>query len=131
MKALDTNVLVRFLVQDDEQQANVVNTLLTNAEADKQAFFVSNVVVLEIMWVLKSTYRVPRDVILASLNELLSMSILEFQNQTAVRDFVINAQGNTYDLADLLIAQIGQIKGCETTLTFDRKAAKSPFFTQL
>lgn len=131
MKALDTNVLVRFLVQDDERQCDIVNTLFVNAETDKQTFFISNVVVLELIWVLKSVYGVSRDDTLIALNELLSMSILEFQDQTAVRDFAVSAQGNTYDLADLLIAQVGQFKGCETTLTFDRKAAKSSFFTRL
>ncbi len=131
MKALDTNVLVRFLVQDDEQQSTVANMLLANAEADRQVFFISNIVVLELMWVLKSAYGVSREDILASLDKLLSMNILEFQDQVAVRDFVISARGNTYDLADLLIAQVGRVKGCETTLTFDKKAAKAPLFTQL
>lgn len=131
MKALDTNVLVRFLVRDHEEQFKVVNTMLVDAEADKEVFFVSNVVVLEVMWVLKSAYGAMRDDILLALNELLSMSVLEFQDQPAVRDFVISAQGNSYDLADLLIAQVGEIKGCDTTLTFDKRAAKSPWFTAL
>lgn len=131
MKALDTNVLVRFLVQDDEQQTRVVNALLSDAETRKEVLFVSNVVVMEIIWVLKSAYGASRDDILLALNELLSMSVLEFQDQPAVRDFVTSAQGNTYDLADLLIAQVGQIKGCDTTLTFDKKAAESLWFTQL
>lgn len=131
MNALDTNILVRFLVQDDEQQASVVNTLLAGAETDKKVFFVSNVVLLEIIWVLKSAYGASRDDILLALNELLSVSVLEFQDQPAVRDCVMSAQGNTYDLADLLIAHVGQLKGCVTTLTFDKKAAKSDLFTRL
>ena len=131
MNAIDTNVLVRFLVQDDELQTQVVNTLLADAETKKQTFFVSCAVVLELMWVLKSAYEIPRAVILDSLNELLALSVLEFQNQPAIRDFVISAQGNNFDLSDLLIGQVGLYSGCETTLTFDRKAAKSPQFTSL
>ena len=83
------------------------------------------------MWVLKSAYEVPRAVILDSLNELLALSVLEFQDQPAIRDFVINAQGNNFDLSVLLIGQVGLYSGCETTLTFDRKAAKPPQFTSL
>lgn len=131
MKAIDTNVLVRFLVQDDEQQMQIATQLLANAETNKQPLFVSNVVVLELMWVLKSVYDVPRDEILDSLGELLSMVALEFQDSLSVRDFVSSAQNNTYDLADLLIPHIARGKGCDTTLTFDKKVAKAPHFTKL
>ena len=131
MRAVDTNVLVRFLVQDDEKQAQIATKLLADAEADKQPLFVSNVVVLEMMWVLKSVYEVPRDEILDSLSELLSMVVLEFQDSLSVRDFVSSAQHNTYDLADLLICHVARGKGCDTTLTFDKKAAKAPHFTKL
>ncbi|MEB4592611.1 type II toxin-antitoxin system VapC family toxin [Candidatus Thiothrix sp. Deng01] len=131
MRAIDTNVLVRFLVQDDEKQTQVSTQLLTDAEADKQPLFVSNVVVLELMWVLRSIYEVPRDEILVCLNNLLSMMALEFQDSLIVHDFVSSAQNNTYDLADLLISQVAKGKGCDTTLTFDKKAAKAPHFTPL
>jgi len=131
MRAVDTNVLVRFLVQDDEKQAQIATKLLADAEADKQTLFVSNVVVLEMMWVLKSVYEVPRDEILDSLSELLSMVALEFQDSLSVRDFVSSAQNNTYDLADLLICHVARGKGCDTTLTFDKKATKAPHFTKL
>lgn len=131
MTGLDTNVLVRFLVQDDEVQAQKVNTLFTDSEANKQQLFVSTVVVLELMWVLKAAYDVPREAILHSLNELLSMSVLEFQDQTAVRAFIISAENNAYDLSDLLIGQMSLVVGCDTTLTFDKKAGKSPYFKSL
>ncbi len=131
MRAVDTNVLVRFLVQDDEKQAQIATKLLADAEADKRPLFVSNVVVLEMMWVLKSVYEVPRDEILDSLSELLSMVALEFQDSLSIRDFVSSAQHNTYDLADLLICHVARGKGCDTTLTFDKKAAKAQHFTKL
>lgn len=131
MKALDTNVLVRFLVQDDQKQASIANQLLIDAEATKQPLFVSQLVVLELLWVLKSVYEVSRSDILIALNELLSMSALEFQDQRVVRDFIIDAQHNSYDLPDALIAQVAYGRGCDTTLTFDKKAAKSSFFTKL
>lgn len=131
MKAVDTNVLVRFLVQDDDKQTQAVIQLLVDAETSKRPLFVSNVVVLELMWVLKSAYDVPRDDILNALGELLSMVALEFQDSLIVRHFISSAQNNTYDLADLLIAHVARGKGCETTLTFDRKAAKVSLFSLL
>ena len=131
MKAVDTNVLVRFLIQDDKKQTQTAVELLTDAEVHKQPLFISHVVVVELMWVLKSAYNVPRNDILASLNELLSLVAVTFQDQRIVRDFVISAQNNSYDLADLLIGQVSAGAGCNTTLTFDNKAAKAPFFTKL
>ena len=128
MTGLDTNVLVRFLVQDDAVQAQKVNALFTDTEANKQPLFVSTVVVLELMWVLKTAYAVPREAILQSLSELLSMSVLEFQDQTAIRAFIVSAGNNTYDLSDLLIGQMSLAVGCDTTLTLDKKAGKSPYF---
>ena len=131
MNALDTNVLVRFLVQDDAKQAQVANQLLNEAETQQQTYYVSNVVVLELMWVLKAAYKVPREAIIGAISELLSMSALEFQDQTVVRDFTTSAQNNTYDLSDLFIGQVAHNAKCETTLTFDKKAAKSSFFNKL
>jgi predicted nucleic-acid-binding protein len=128
MRAVDTNVLVRFLVQDDEEQAQIVNALFADAETSKHPLFVSTLVVLEVIWVLKAVYDVPRDAILLSLNELLSMSALGFQDQSVIRAFVAAAHGNTFDLSDMLIGQVAVGAGCETTLTFDKKAAKSPHF---
>ena len=131
MKAVDTNVLVRFLIQDDEIQTQIVTQILSEAEETKQPLFVSQTVVLELIWVLKSAYEVTRQDILTSINELLSMSALEFQGQQVVRDFVTASNDNTYDLSDLLISQVAKGDGCDTTLTFDKKAAKSPLFTGL
>lgn len=131
MKAVDTNVLVRFLVQDDEAQSKIVNALLAEAELSKQSLFVSSLVVLEMIWVLQSSYQVPREAILLSIDELLSMSALVFQEPSVVRDFIAQAQNNSFDLSDLLIGQTAAVVVCETTLTFDKKAAKSALFTKL
>lgn len=129
MIGVDTNILVRFLVQDDEKQAQKVNALFSESEDNKQSLFVSTVVVLELMWVLRAAYEVPREAILHSLSELLSMSVLDFQDQKTVRDFIVSAENNTFDLSDLLIGQMAKDAGCDTTLTFDKKAGKSPCFT--
>ena len=131
MNALDTNVLVRFLVQDDEKQAGIVNTLINQAEVNKQPLFITLLVVIELIWVLESVYAVTREDILHSLNELLSMPALVFEKQKAVRQFIAAASGTTFDLSDLLIAYSGVEAGCETTFTFDKKAARADVFQRL
>ncbi len=71
MKALDTNVLVRFLVRDDKVQAKAVYRIFKQAEADKNQFWVSLVVILEMLWVLESVYEIQKSEILDAIDELL------------------------------------------------------------
>ena len=128
MKGVDTNILVRFLVRDDEQQAMKVYKIFKTAEAEKTELFVPLPVVLELIWVLDSAYEVSRTEILDSIRDLLGIPILKFEHQSALQQCVFAAQGNTYDLSDLLIAHSAKINGCETTLTFDKKASQFELF---
>jgi predicted nucleic-acid-binding protein len=128
MKALDTNVLVRFLVKDDERQAQIVYNVFKQAEADKKIFWVSLLVVLETIWVIDSVYEIPRKEILDSINELLLMPILKFEAQETIQRFILLAQKNTIDLPDVLIASAAKQTGCECVLIFDKKASKFELF---
>ena len=131
MKALDTNILVRFLVQDDKEQSQKVNQLLTQAEQSKQPLLVTSLVVLELIWVLDAVYDVSRNDIIHALNEILTMPAIEFESQGMIRDFVNSTQDNNFDLSDMLIAQSGFKQGCDVTITFDKKAAKFDLFQAL
>ena len=128
MKALDTNVLVRFLVKDDAEQAQQVYNLFKQAENNQQRLFVPILVVLETIRVLQAVYGVDdKDIfkdILAVLNDLLLMPVLLFETQPVLHTFVAAATGNNFDLADLLIAHSARGLHCESVLTFDKKAAK-------
>jgi len=124
MKALDTNVLVRFLVKDDAEQAQQVYNLFKQAENHEQRLFVPILVVLETIWVLQAVYGVEDQDILAVLNDLLMMPVLIFETQSVLHTFIGAAKGNNFDLADLLIAHSARGHHCEKVLTFDKKAAK-------
>ena len=131
MNALDTNILVRFLVRDDAGQADRVYRLFKAAEAEKAVFLVSIPVLLELIWVLDSAYDIPRQEILDALGELLLLPILVFDAQSAIRSFIADARKNNLDLSDLLIACDAVSFGCEQVLTFDKKAARSDLFLLL
>ncbi len=124
MKALDTNVLVRFLVKDDAEQAQLVYILFKQAEKQKQQLFVPILVVLETIWVLQAVYHIEDHEILAALNDLLLMPVLLFETQPVLHAFISAATGKNFDLADLLIAHSASAYPCEGVLTFDKKAAK-------
>lgn len=128
MKGIDTNILVRFLVGDDETQARKVYDLFKKAEAARSELFVPLLVILELIWVLESVYAIPRHEILDALRELLLMPVLNFEHRPALHHFIQAAQESTYDLSDLLIAHAAKAQGCEVVMTFDRKAARFELF---
>lgn len=128
MKGIDTNILIRFLVGDDKQQAKTVYNIFKKAELDNSELFVPLLVMLELIWVLESVYEIPRAEILDSISDLLLMPILKFEHQSVLQQFINTGQNNKYDLSDLLIAQSAKMQGCETVITFDKRASKSELF---
>jgi predicted nucleic-acid-binding protein len=131
MKALDTNVLIRFLVRDDKEQSKAVYRKFKQAEADREVLFIPALVVLETVWVLESVYEVTRQEILDSIDQLLLMPILEFEAQSAIRSFVASARENKTDLSDLLIAHSAKFAGCECVITFDKEVSNLELFELL
>ena len=131
MKAIDTNVLVRFLVDDDPVQAQQVRTLFATAEQQREAYFVPLLVVLETIWVLESGYQIQRDELIDALGDLLLMPVLKFEQHKALRQVLLHAKDTNIDLPDALIAQSARAQGCETVLTFDKKAARSDGFASI
>jgi predicted nucleic-acid-binding protein len=131
MKALDTNVLVRFLVRDDKRQAETIYRVFKKAESDREVFFVPLLVVLETVWVLESVYKILRQDILDSVNELILMPILKFETQPAILNFISSARETKMDLSDLLIAHSAKFSGCECVLTFDKRASNFRLFELL
>jgi predicted nucleic-acid-binding protein len=131
MKAIDTNILIRFLVGDDDRQSKTVYSIFKKAESEKKEFFVPLLVVLEMIWVLESVYEISKTDILEAVNDLLLMPIFKFDQQSTVQQLLQAAQGNSYDLSDLLIALSASNNGCKTVLTFDKKASRSKLFELL
>jgi len=128
MKAVDTNVLVRFLINDDKRQAAMVHRLFKQAEERKEKLFVPLPVVLEMVWVLESVYEISRHEIIHAVQSMLLMPVLSFEAQSAIQDFVRSAGAGSVGLADLLIAHAARQSGCECVLTFDKKASSFKWF---
>lgn len=128
MKGVDTNILIRFLVGDDERQAEKVYRIFKKVESEKNELFVPLLVTLELIWVLESVYEIKRAEILDSISELLLMPILHFEHQSTLQQFILAAQKNSCDLSDLLIAHSAKKQGCNTVLTLDKKASRYNLF---
>jgi len=129
--AVDTNILVRFLMRDDEKQAETVLRRFQSAESRRERLRVSLLVVLELIWVLESVYEVSRFEILRALQDMRHMAVMVFEADTAVDKLLQDGLETKVDLSDILIARASEALGCETVLTFDKKAAKSGLFQLL
>jgi len=131
MKAVDTNILIRFLVRDDRKQADLVYRKLKKTENDKEILFVPLLVVLETIWVLESVYDVSKQEILESIDELLLMPVFKFEAPGVISGVIKSASTSKLELSDLLIAHSAKRSGCEIVITFDKRASKSEFFELL
>jgi len=131
VKALDTNVIVRFLLSDDQAQGRRVKALLERAEGTAERFLVSTPTILETIWVLSAVYEFTRSEVLQALELLLQMPILEFENYELVQELIHLGRATRADLPDLLIGLSGKACGCEVTLTFEKGLAQTALFERL
>jgi len=131
MIAIDTNILIRFLVRDDTKQTDKVYKLFKNAEKQHEELYIPILVMLEVIWVLESVYEINRTDLLNALSKLILMPILCFENLSAIQSFILDAKDSSFDLPDLLIAHSAKLKSCEKVITFDKKASKHQLFELL
>lgn len=125
---LDTNVLVRYLTKDDEVQWKRAVEIINNAES----CFISNIVLCEMVWVLRGKpYKYPQSEILKIIELLLQSSKLEFVNRTVIYQALkLNKLGKA-DFADYLIGAVNHFHECSTTVTFAQKLKDDKWYQLL
>jgi predicted nucleic-acid-binding protein len=128
MLGVDTNVLVRFLVRDDEAQFEKARKLIKREVASGHRVFVSQLVLLETEWVLRSRFSLPKSQIIEAISGLLDATDVRFQDESAIEEAVFIWKENNADFADCLIGAQNRRLGCRATATFDVKAARLPGF---
>lgn len=128
MIALDTNVLVRFVVEDDDEQTERTVRLIQDALAKDEALFVSEVVLCEVVWVLSRVYKLSKDELLQTLRALLQAKELEIREKDGVRRAVDAFAGGKGDFADSVIRELATAAGCDRIATFDKALLNGPEF---
>ena len=124
MLGLDTNVLVRYLVRDDQTQFEKARKLIKR-EADRSTpVLVSLLVLLETEWVLRSRYELSKSEILAAISTLLDAADLTFEDEPSVEQALYTWKESVADFADCLIEARNRRLGCAATATFDARAMK-------
>ncbi len=114
MKAIDTNVLVRFLVCDDADMPERARHIFEQARDKSEPLLIPTLVLLETLWVLRSSYAFSRDTIIESVKQLLILPAVTFESYGLVRAFIHEATAANTELADILIGLQAQSAGAET-----------------
>ncbi|MFT4298532.1 MAG: type II toxin-antitoxin system VapC family toxin [Aeromicrobium sp.] len=121
MIALDTNVVVRYLVRDDPDQASRADAVMDSLTPSSPGF-VSSIVLAELFWVLTRSYRVAPREAAGHLAEFVGSDDIVTENPAAVR-FAIAAVKDGADFADALVAEAARSAGAHETVTFDKRAS--------
>ena len=128
---LDTNVLVRYLVQDDPAQAEIANSIMESEISLDNKGFVSCVMLCEVVWVLKRAYKQPKARLLEVIRLMFETDSIEIERRAEVwRAYRAFAQGDA-DFSDYLIGEVAHSHGVEKVYTFDTSCADSGFFQVL
>lgn len=122
MIGLDTNVLVRYLTQDDAAQAGIVNEMIEKTLSPQSPGVVTLVCLVEVVWVLESCYDQDKAAIETVLQGLLTTRQLLVENSEVVWQALKKFSQGTADFSDALIMASAENLGCKAVMTFDKRA---------
>ena len=124
MIGLDTNVVVRYLAQDDPIQSAKATQIFERRLTEREPGFISLVTMVETVWVLATVYGLPAQEIAQAVERMLQADTLVVQNEQEVFTAVVALKSGRGSFADALVGALGAWAGCSSTLTFDRKAGR-------
>ena len=124
MAALDTNILLRFLLQDDPLQSQAATRLIQAALAAGQTLYVPISVALELEWVLRSRFKLDKAAVAHTFSGLLDAMELRFESITALEWALHQYEASSADFADCMHAALAGQAGEQPLWTFDKAAAK-------
>tara|TARA_R110001592_G_scaffold221139_2_gene475815 strand:+ start:19755 stop:20153 length:399 start_codon:yes stop_codon:yes gene_type:complete len=131
VKGLDTNVLVRHLVQDDPKQSVIASRYIDQMCSIESPCLIGHITLCELSWVLESCYKQDRLAIASIIEQLLQVNELKILGADSVWLALSDYKKSNADFPDHLLARVNQESGCDATITFDRKAAKHSCFELL
>ena len=128
MIGLDTNVLVRFIVQDDPVQSSAATSLIETSCSPDEPGYISLIVLVELAWVLGGAYKCDKSVVASVIRQLLQTDSLVVENARLAWSALRSFEEDSADFADYVIGQGNADAGCTRTYTFDAKAARHEDF---
>ena len=129
MIAIDTNILIRYITQDDELQSKAVERLLAKYDGETQSIFINNIVLCELVWVLDRGYKYSKEQITSTMRIIFSTTEFAFEHHNILWLTLEDYEHNKADFADCLIARINNNHGFKKTYTFDKSATMNNLFS--
>ena len=123
MTGLDTNILVRFFLQDDAVKGNLATKVMSSLSVDETGW-VGIPVLLDLVWEMTHNHKMKRVEVFQILDKLLSSREIVVEQSEIVRESLNLYRNTRADFADCLIAASAKAAGCSRTVTFDRIAAR-------
>ena len=124
MIGIDTNILVRYLTQDDELQSYTAVRLIEKYAQHPRSIFINEIVMCELIWVLERGYKYNKEQIVKVIRQILSTEEFVFERQNVLWFALDQYSRNKLDFSDALIGEVNKHLGCEVTCTFDHSATK-------
>lgn len=121
MTGLDTNVLVRYLTEDDPVQSKRAADLISSATTRGERCFISAIVLCELAWVLRGAYRVTQADLILTIDRILGTTQFVIGDKDVVRRALDGYRSGRADFADYVIGALHLDAGCRRTVTFDRR----------
>lgn len=131
MRAVDTNVLVRFFTKDDPKQYSEVERLFDECVRRQEQVFISIPVLCELVWALNSGYHQTKLEIAHVLDMLLDDGLFHLDQEPSIRIALDRYRHGKAGFSDYLIGAIAADAGCRDTISFDRGLRGAPDFTIL
>jgi predicted nucleic-acid-binding protein len=131
MIGLDTNIIVRYLAQDDPAQSAKATELFERRLSEDDPGFISVIAMVETVWVLERAYGLPNPDIASAIERMLQADVLVVEREQDVFNALAALREDNGSFADALIGSLGARAGCSRTLSFDRKASRLPGFELL
>ena len=131
MTGLDTNILIRYLVNDDVLQSRKAADHIEHRLTESDPGFISAIVMVETVWVLESHYGFTDSEIAAAIQRILQIDAFVVEHRLEIFVAMVALKQRRGSFADALIGAVGKRAGCSRTFTFDRKASRLPSFELL
>ena len=131
MIGLDTNVVIRYLVQDDKKQSAAATRFIENSLSTNAAGYINHVTLCETIWVLQRCYGVQKPQLREIIEALLGTKQLIVENVEVTWKALRAFDVKNADFCAALIGQANIHSGCEHTVTFDKRASSLPGFDLL
>ena len=131
MIGIDTNVLVRYITQDDEAQASLATDYIENYCSTGNKIFINHIVICELVWILKKCYKLSKQRVINVVEHILKISQFSIENPQIIWQALSDYKKAPADFADYVVSRTNKFYNCDETITFDQKAGKSKEFELL